>query len=222
MYSEGSTEPSWAMNRRDFLRLGGVGIGGAALLGVMRSGDVLGQIPPGSSLAAEFEEAAGKYRIPKELLLAMGYVNTRWEMPPPQASNYEEGELEGKGTYGIMALVRNPTADTLGEAARLTGLPESALKTDRRSNILGGAALLARSQGEKPLELSEWFGAVDGEGGNGKTYGAVAGIGGGELYAGQVFETLQSGAEATIGTGERVTLPPQNLASRTTSSGEVL
>ncbi|MDP8973290.1 MAG: hypothetical protein M3N45_08970 [Actinomycetota bacterium] len=51
----------------------------------------------------EVEEAAEKYRVPKELLLAIGYVNTHWEMPPPQASAYEEGELDGKGTYGIMA-----------------------------------------------------------------------------------------------------------------------
>jgi hypothetical protein len=58
----------------------------------------------------EFEEAAEKYRVPKELLLAIGYVNTHGEMPPLQASDYEEGKLDGKGTYEIMALVRNPSA----------------------------------------------------------------------------------------------------------------
>jgi hypothetical protein len=47
-----------------------------------------------------------------------------------------------------MALVRNPSADTLGEASRLTGISTEKLKTDRRSNIFGGAALLARSRGE--------------------------------------------------------------------------
>jgi hypothetical protein len=69
-------------------------------------------------------------------------------MPPPEASDYEEGDPEGKGAYGIMALVRNPFTDTLGEASQLTGISTEKLKTDRRSNILGGAALLARSQGE--------------------------------------------------------------------------
>jgi hypothetical protein len=28
----------------------------------------------------EVEEAAGKYRVPKELLLAIGYVNRHWEV----------------------------------------------------------------------------------------------------------------------------------------------
>lgn len=222
MHSEGSTEPSWAMNRRDFFRLGGVGIAGTVLLGVMGSGDVLGQSRPGSSLAAEFEEAAAEYEVPKELLLAMGYVNTRWEMPPPETSAFEEGEAEGKGTYGIMQLVRNPTADTLGEAARLTGIPEEQLKTDRRSNIMGGAALLATSQGKKPNIFGDWLGAVSGKGGQGKFYRAVAGIGGGELYADQVFQTLVDGASARIKTGEVVTLAPQDPQARVTVLGRVL
>lgn len=208
------------MDRRLFLKLSGAGMAGAIVLATVGAGSVLAQSAP--ELVREFEEAAEKYAVPVELLLAMGYVNTRWEMPPPQASSYEDGELEGKGTYGIMALVRNPTADTLGEASRLTGISGSTLKTDRRANVLGGAALLARSQGEKPLKLNEWFGAVDGDGGNGKAYDAVAGIGGGRLYVDQVVQTLKSGAEAELSTGEKVTLKPQNLTAQTTTDGEVL
>ena len=45
-----------------------------------------------SSLDAEFKAAAERYGVPKELLLAMGYVNTRWETPPPEASEHEEAE----------------------------------------------------------------------------------------------------------------------------------
>lgn len=209
-----------SMDRRRFLKLSGAGVAGVMLLTTVGTGGVLAQ--SASDLEREFEEAAKEYKVPVEILLAMGYVNTRWEMPPPEASNFEDGELEGRGTYGIMALVRNPSADTLGEAAGLTGIPEEELKTNRRANILGGAALLARSQGEKPLKLNEWFGAVDGEGGNGKTYDAVAGIGGGDLYVDQVVQTLRNGAEAEISTGERVVLAPQDLRARTTTQGEVL
>lgn len=218
MHMRGSTEGlRSSMDRRRFLKLSGAGV---ILLTTVGARGVFAQ--PATDLEQEFEEAAKEYKVPVEILLAMGYVNTRWEMPPPEASNFEDGELEGRGTYGIMALVRNPSADTLGEAARLTGISESALKTDRRSNIRGGAALLARSQGEKPLKLNEWFGAVDGEGGNGKRYEAVAGIGGGGLYVDQVIQTLQSGAEAEISTGEGIALKPLNLASRVTAQGEVL
>lgn len=114
------------------------------------------------SLDAEFEAAAKKYEVPKELLLAMGYVNTRWEMPAPEVSDYEEAEPgegapEARGSYGIMQLVQNPSEDTLGEAATLTGISEERLKKDRARNIRGGAAVLAQIQGEtKPEDLNEW------------------------------------------------------------------
>ncbi len=207
MRSEGSTGPPGAVTRRDFLRLSGVGLAGVALLGV--TGEILAQPAPSRSLRAQFEEAAGKYDVPVEVLLAIGYVNTRWEMPPPEASAYEPGNPHGRGAYGIMQLVQNDTADTLGEASRLTGISEEELKTDRRSNILGGAALLAESQGEKPDRLGDYFGAVDGKGGRGKRYEAVAGIGAGRLFANQVFDTLRKGPSVTIGDGEQIDLPSQ-------------
>ena len=207
MRSEGSMGPPRTMNRRDFLRLSGVGIVSVALLGV--TGDILAQPSPSASLVAEFEEAAEKYDVPVEVLLAMGYVNTRLEMPPPEASAYDPGDPHGRGAYGIMQLVQNDTADTLGEASRLTGIPEERLKTDRKSNIFGGAALLADSQGEKPGRLGDYFGAVDGKGGRGKRHRAVAGIGAGELFAGQVFDTLKKGSSATNEDGEQIELPSQ-------------
>ncbi len=86
--------PTGSMNRREFLRLGGAGLAGAALLGTASS-KVLAQ--PGSLLKAEFAAAGAKYEVPKELLMAMGYVNTLWEMPPPEASDYVEGHLHGRG-----------------------------------------------------------------------------------------------------------------------------
>jgi hypothetical protein len=87
-------EPMSGMNRQDFLRLGGAGLAGAILLGT-RGGTVLAQT--GSSLKAELAAAAAKYEVPKELLMAMGYVNTLREMPPPEASDYVEGHLHWRG-----------------------------------------------------------------------------------------------------------------------------
>lgn len=150
-----------------------------------------------------------EFGVPVELLMAMGYVNTRWEMPSPEANVYEKGNPHGWGSYGIMALVRNPYSDTLGEASRLTGIPEEELMRNRAANIRGGAALLASSSGGYALgELSDYFGAVAGRGqGAGSSYTAVGGIGGGQLYAEQVFGTLQTGATRTILSGETLTLP---------------
>lgn len=193
------------INRRSFLKLSGAGLAGAAILGTLGAGGALAQA--GSPLEEEFEAAAKEYGVPVALLKAMGYVNTRWEMPPPDASSYEEGELHGWGGYGIMALVRNPTSDTLGEASKLSGIPVEELKADRAANIMGGAALLSRSQGTpKPNELGGWFGAVAGRGGNGKIYKAPAGVGGEEIYADQVFETLRRGASKRTKNGEQVAL----------------
>jgi hypothetical protein len=195
------------MDRRDFLKLGGVGIAGAALLGVVGSSRIFAQAgSPYSSLVAEFEEAASRYDVPMKLLLAMGYVNTRWEMPPPGASAHEPGNPHGRGAYGIMQLVKNDEEDTLGEASRLTGISEEDLKTDRKSNIFGGAALLAEAEGTRPARLGDYFGAVSGKGKR-RFFKAVAGLGAGELYAEQVFDTLRSGTFKTILDGEQVSLP---------------
>jgi hypothetical protein len=131
--------------------------------------------------------------------VAIGYVNTLWEMPPPQASDYVPGDLHGRGTYGIMQLVQTPWEDTLGRAANLTGLSEAKLKTVRAANVRGGAAVLADIQGaSKPAELNGW-------------QEAVAEYGGGDLYAQEVYETLKSGAWATISTGESLQLAPQEV-----------
>jgi hypothetical protein len=160
------------------------------LSGTVASGEtVTAQQGP---LAAEFQAAANEYGVPAELLLAMGYVNTRWETP---------AEPSRDGGWGVMHLVENQTEDSLGESSRLTAIPEERLRTDPASNIRGGAALLARAQGtDRPADLNAWYDAV-----------AQAG---GALYANQVFQTLQSGATATISTGETLYLAPQNAAPR--------
>jgi hypothetical protein len=225
-HTEGSSRPRpqaevRAIDRRRFLKLSGAGLASVVLLGSLGSATALPQTGPEptleSSLLAQFREAAEEYGVPVELLMAMGWVNTRWEMPPPEANEYEEGDLHGWGSYGIMALVQNPFSDTLSEASRLTGIPEEELKTNRAANIRGGAALLASSVGqEKPSRLAGFFGAVAGRGrAPGKNYQAVAGVGGGELYAEQVFEALKRGVpEEKLKSGERLSLEPRSLSDR--------
>jgi hypothetical protein len=198
-------------DRREFLKLAACGLLGSTLLGSVGAAKVFAQDwpTPWALLTAEFEEAAQAYGVPMQLLMAMGYVNTRWEMPSPEANAYRRGDPHAWGSYGIMALVQNPYSDTLGEASRLTGITEQVLKTDRAANILGGAALLASSAGGYLSgDLSDLFGAVAGRGlAAGQNYSAVSGIGGGELYAEQVFGTLRTGASKTIFSGETVSLP---------------
>ncbi len=231
-----STDSRKGLDRRQFLRLSAAGLASAALVGGT-AGRVLAQ--QDSTLMQEFKGAAKEFGVPVGLLIAMGYVNTRWEMPPPGASEYEKGELHGWGGYGIMALVKNPSTDTLGEASKLTGISEEELKTDRRSNIRGGAALLAESQKEqgRPVlqgrarghaleqsglgseELSGWVEAVSGKGafkklGVKEEAPAAAGVGGGDIYAEQVTGVLKSGASGRTKAGEQVTLKAQGAAGK--------
>jgi hypothetical protein len=184
------------MNRRDFLRLGGAGLAGATLLGTA-GGRVLARTE--SSLEAQFETAARKYKVPVELLLAMSYYNTLWEMPPPSASAYRKGDTEGRGDYGIMQLTQNPSRNTLGKASKLTGLSEDRLKNDRSANIEGAAAFLSDLVGKsKPKRLNGWREAL-------ARYADT------DLYASQVYGVLRDGASTTISTGERLKLSPQDV-----------
>jgi hypothetical protein len=49
---------------------------------------------------------------------------------------------------------------------------------------------------------------------SGQNYSAVSGIGGGELYAEQVFGTLRTGVSKMLFSGETVSLPVGAPASR--------
>ncbi len=190
------TNPSLKMDRRNFLRLGGASIAGAVLL-TTAGGKALAQTA--SSLDEEFRSASAEYGVPRALLLAMGHTNALWEMPPPTASDYEPGDLHGRGAYGLMQLYQNPSRDTLGWATTLTGISEQTLKSERAANVRGGAAVLSAMAGEtKPSGLDGW-------------YEPVAEYGNTELYAQEVFQTLKRGASATISTGESLQLFPQDV-----------
>jgi hypothetical protein len=224
------------LERRHFLKISATGIFSALTFGALGPSTAFaqGSKEPDSELKREFEDAAEEFGVPVGVLIAMGYVNTRWEMPPPDASDYEEGETGRWGGYGIMALVRNPSTDTLSEAAQLTGIPEKKLKTDRESNIRGGAALLAESQKKqgRPTierrepekarkqgklgrgELKGWVRATSGRGafralGVEEEAPAPAGVGGGNIYEEQVSETLKTGASGKTKSGEQIRLQPE-------------
>ena len=199
------------VTRRGLLRLGTAGFFGASLMGgtVGAGAATRGSTPP--NLRGQVARAARLHDVPAALLLAIGYVNTRLEMPPASACGYRRGDPEARGTYGLMALVRNPAEDTLGLAAELTGLPVEDLMTDRFANLCGGAALLAHSQGRRsrPAGPHGWLPALAGHGGRGPRVRACAGVGGGPSYAAEVSGALRAGFSRRTGSGEWVTLTPQ-------------
>lgn len=70
-----------SLTRRDLLRWGAAGLATTALVGnpAQAAADAAAATP--SSLLAQMRRAARAYQVPVVVLLAMGYVNTRLEMP---------------------------------------------------------------------------------------------------------------------------------------------
>lgn len=194
------------LSRREFVAL----VGGAGMGILFGGAGAPARADEASALSDEFRAASEDFGVPEKLLKAVGYVNTRWEMPPPEDCEYEPGQLHQRGEYGIMQLAQNPWRSTLAEAAELTGIGQDRLKSERPANIRGGAALLAKlaeqgrvdvegeglgADAQDRTELNAWTAAVE-------EYGGIG------LYAQEVYEVLRRGAARTTTTGEKIHLPP--------------
>ncbi len=113
-----------------------------------------------SAVERAFTDAAAEYAVPRELLMAIGWVESRWQQRPLERSMM--------GGYGVMHLVESGEEGTLARAAELTGHSRDELKRDAVANIRGGAALLreladrtfAATPNLNPAELADWFPVV--------------------------------------------------------------
>jgi N-acetyl-anhydromuramyl-L-alanine amidase AmpD len=163
---------------------------------------------------AQFGAAAKEYGVPAGILLAIGYTESRWEP--------HSGLPSADGGYGLMNLtVKTFTASsgrngapvsetlikthyTLPEAARLLHVPAATLKASDAENIRGAAAVLAGyarklGNGRLPATLGGWYGAVAEFSGDTQEQTA-------ELFAGDVFATLRSGASFVTPEGQDMRL----------------
>jgi hypothetical protein len=154
-----------------------------------------------SGVNAAFAQAAREYGVPQQVLESVCYLEGRL--------GAHGGQPSIDGGYGCMHLVQNKKADTLGEAAKLTGLSVTALQHDTAANILGGAAVLraeALALAPKlPATVSGWYAPVAAysHAGSRQTAG---------MYADAAFKLLASGFSGTADDGETVTLAPQAVA----------
>ncbi|MET7999818.1 N-acetylmuramoyl-L-alanine amidase [Nonomuraea glycinis] len=138
-------------------------------------------------LSDAFAKAAATYDVPRDLLVAVAYAESRLDG--------HAGEPSASGGYGVMHLVSNPATHTLEEAAKITAKPVSELKSDDAANVLGGAAVL-RAQADA-LGLSAagrkdtdaWYPTV-------AAYSHAAAADTAKIYADAVYETLAGGVDA--------------------------
>ncbi len=107
-----------------------------------------------SGIDADFTDAADEFDVPAQLLQAVGYTETQWQMVEGLS------EFEGQEpAFGVMAL----RGERLALGAKLAGEDIETVKTDRRANIRAGAALLsvdADRLGFDRSDLAAWAPAV--------------------------------------------------------------
>lgn len=164
-----------------------------------------------------FADAAQEFGVPKQLLLAISYNESRWQ-PRGEAASVNGG-------YGLMNLTAaTPVADgrgrgvgkppvsaaggtrqyTLDKAAALLRLPPDVLKKDDRQNIRGAAAVLSSyakelHTGALPTDLAGWYEVT-------ARYSGAVSAEGAQLFADQVYATIRSGAAAPMADGSTLRL----------------
>ncbi len=103
---------------------------------------------------AEFTAAAAEFDVPVEVLKAVGYVESQWQMVA--------GEVEFDGlapAFGTMAL----RGENLTRGAALLGVEEDALKATRLLNIRAAAAVLREKADRGEIDrkdLGAWAPAI--------------------------------------------------------------
>lgn len=135
-----------------------------------------------------FHQASNEFSVPIEILLAVGYTESRWMD--------HEGKPSQLNGYGIMHLADNPTNHSLSKASQLTGVSEEVLKKDIRQNIRGAAAVLVKlakeeKKGNIPQKLADWYTAV-------ATYSGLSTPLSAKWYADEVYDVINKGAQRVV------------------------
>jgi hypothetical protein len=204
--------------KRDRRRLAGIG---AAVSLVAAGMSMVG--PPQAAAAdwsacldgpaarqAVFARAGEISGVPAKLLMAVSYMESRWDdhgAKPSAAGGFGPMHLTDPGLDRARAADKgepgarlSDRAGTLGTAARLTGFSERALRTDDVANICGGAAVLSSYQpGTHSSHPRAWSRAVGRYSGAGDQDTALR-------FAKQVFTVLRHGAARTTSDGQQLRL----------------
>ncbi|OJT18807.1 N-acetylmuramoyl-L-alanine amidase [Archangium sp. Cb G35] len=157
-----------------------------------------------------FAKAGKDFGVPADLLKAISYTETRWEMV--------RGEVEFQGmpaAYGLMAL----RGEKLSEGARLAGVSEEAVRTQPEANIRAAAALLSSYANELKVDRADvgaWAPAA----------AKLSGIDNTEAQAQyihqNVYDIMRKGAVAQTPAGDlAVSLMPTQAQAKFPSPGVV-
>jgi N-acetyl-anhydromuramyl-L-alanine amidase AmpD len=174
--------------------------------------------PQEAGTQADFSAAAAKYDVPTSVLLGIAHEESGWQshkgynnkggygladLTDVTQDMLVNGDAGAGGRSDLASMVDHPELHTLQAAAKLTGIPADKLRTDRRSNLEGAAALLASYQksltGGLSKKPSDWTAAV-------AKYSQLADKKAATSYVDNVFGAIKSGAEKKASDGTRVRL----------------
>lgn len=155
-------------------------------------------------LASAFRSASKDTGVPEELLLAVGYVATRWHTPDDEEIVSHDEHL-GRGERGLMGVVYRPNQPWLFEGSRAAGVSFDAAQHEGAANIRAAAFVLKdlaeKTLGRLPDSLDGWRPVL-------ALYGADGDETTGDSYADEVLATLAIGATGLGDNDEELVLPP--------------
>uniref|UniRef100_UPI00374E1DF1 N-acetylmuramoyl-L-alanine amidase n=1 Tax=Streptomyces litchfieldiae TaxID=3075543 RepID=UPI00374E1DF1 len=169
-----------------------------------------GRSAPGPVNAA-FAEAAAAYQVPRDLIVAVGYSETRLDD--------HGGRPSHANGYGVMHLVSNPRHRSLDLAARLTGASGAGLRRNTAANIRGAAAVLRAYADDLGLtggerrDIAAWYPAV-------ARYSGASDDASARFYADGVYAYLSRGIAARTPAGETVRVRPHRAALAAADPGD--
>lgn len=150
--------------------------------------------------------ASTAYEVPRDLLAAVAWAETRFDNPVVADNHHQggdQGDAHGQAEFGSLHLRAGGAIDTLSRARALLGVGDAALRTNTGLGVAGAAAVLAdlgAQTGADPADLASWAEAVARYSGLRDRVMQVS-------YASQVFATLRAGVSERSFTGERISLP---------------
>lgn len=151
-------------------------------------------------LNATFMEASAASGVPKDVLMAVAYAESRFD--------HREGVIGKYGRVGIMGMSAVGGDPSLARAASLSGYSEDRLQRDPDAQVMA-AAMLLRAYAEEefghvPSDVTEWFPALSRYSGA-STDRLASG------YARQIYRFLEGGFIHRTPEGERVEVVGRQL-----------
>ena len=147
-----------------------------------------------------FERASEVTGVPQDVLLAVSYLESRWDDhggSPSVSGGYgpmhlADSDVAGWDGRGDESRGTSVTDGSLQTAAELTGLSERRLKRAPAANICGGAAVIASYAPQQHDGLASWSDAVERYGGDG--------------FAHEAYQVLREGQQRETNDGQTVRL----------------